>query len=74
MNQKTDEENALALKIAHNIRQERGHKGWTQQQLAKASNIRQPNLARLEKGRRVPTLRFLLKITKAMGIDLRDVL
>jgi transcriptional regulator with XRE-family HTH domain len=56
----------LAGRLAE-LRQERG---VTQEQLAKASGIRQSNISRLESGRVMPDWSSLWRIAEALGLDL----
>lgn len=49
---------------------ERHQKGMTQKDLAKAANLTQSVIARLESKKAVPQLDTLLKVTAALGCDL----
>lgn len=48
-------------------------KGLTQRELAKAANLAQPAIARLESKNAVPQLDTLLKVAAALGCDLAVV-
>ena len=48
-------------------------KGLTQRELAKAANLAQPAIARLESKNAVPQLDTLLKVASALGCDLAVV-
>lgn len=52
---------------------QRQKQGLTQEELAKASNLTQSVIARLESKKTTPQLNTLLKITKALNCDLRVV-
>lgn len=51
----------------------REERGMTQQQLAKASNIAQPSIARLESKRTSPTLETIVKITNALDCKIEII-
>jgi len=53
-----------------NIREE---KGLTQKELAERSNLKQPTIARMEKGNHSPQLDTLLKVLVPMGYTLEVV-
>lgn len=44
--------------------------GFTQEALAKLIGTKQPSIARIENGKSLPTLRFLKKVAKAVGMQL----
>lgn len=69
---KSEEE--LAAMLAKRISAERLAKGWRQQDLADATGIARPNIARLESGRRVPKISTLQRIGYALGIAVDDLL
>ncbi len=51
----------------------RHQKGMTQKALAKAANLPQPSIARLESKRTIPQLDTLLKVAAALGYNLEFV-
>lgn len=55
--------------IGRRIREARLGRGLTQVDLAEATGIRRPNVARLERGANTPTLRTLQRIAEALGTD-----
>jgi len=55
----------LAVMIAR-LREERG---WSQRKLAEVTGIKQPQIARLEMGRQMPTLDTLWKLADALGAE-----
>ncbi len=57
-------------KMAARLKQLRGKKGMTQQQLATAAGVSLGYIARLEPGRHDPKLSSLRKIAKALGVRL----
>lgn len=61
--------NMLAWSIGQRIRAARGRKEWTQEDLANASGIARPNVARLEKGRQVPKVATLRRVAAALGLE-----
>lgn len=54
------------------IEQRKTH-GWTQQDLAKAANLTQSVIARLESKRATPQLDTLMKVVLALGCSLEVV-
>lgn len=55
------------------IRVWRGHRGLTQQQLAKMAGISKPYLSQLETGKRQGTTEVLTSIANALGLTLEDI-
>lgn len=51
----------------------RKEKGLTQRELAKAANLTQPAIARLERKAAIPQLDTLLKVAAALGYNLAFV-
>ncbi|TXI11667.1 MAG: XRE family transcriptional regulator [Rhizobium sp.] len=51
----------------------RERKGWSQQRLAEASGLKQPNVARLEAGAHPPTLWTAWVVAEALGVPLADL-
>jgi DNA-binding XRE family transcriptional regulator len=49
----------------------RNDAGISQQQLAEASGIKQPNISAIEKGTRAPSIETLSKIAKGLGKRLK---
>jgi transcriptional regulator with XRE-family HTH domain len=60
----------LAFDISCLVHDARIEKGWTQAQLARKLKTKQPSIARLEKGKRYPSLHFLNKVVRALGMEL----
>jgi DNA-binding XRE family transcriptional regulator len=60
--------------IGQHIRRVRLDRGVTQNDLAKQTGIRRPNIARLEKGQSLPNLSTLLKVSSALQIPINDLL
>lgn len=56
--------------VGEHVRVLRQAAGLTQQQLADRARTTQPVIARLERGARIPTLRTLEKLARALGQDL----
>jgi ribosome-binding protein aMBF1 (putative translation factor) len=48
----------LAFELGRSVREMREQRGWTQAQLAQASGLTQPAVARFEVGGTVPTSRY----------------
>ena len=60
--------------IGQRIRCARLDRGITQNDLAKETGIRRPNIARLEKGLSLPNLSTLLKVSSALQIPITKLL
>jgi len=60
----------LAFEIAEMVIDLRIKKGLTQKDLAERINTKQSSIARLERGKTIPSLSFLEKIAKACGTEL----
>lgn len=65
---------ALALAIARLIVRARVQRGMTQAQLAELVGTKQPSIARLERGLRLPSLFFLSQIANALSVDLSSLI
>jgi transcriptional regulator with XRE-family HTH domain len=53
------------------IREARRHAGLTQRELAERARTSQAAIARIERGRQVPSLETLQRILRACGLELR---
>ena len=60
-------------RIGENIRKFRKKTGMTQEKLAERTNLHPVYISQVERADRAVTIDSLLKITKALGIRLRDV-
>ena len=58
------------LDLADDILALRLAKGWSQADLAERVGTRQANISRIENGLANPTLQFLLKLARALEVDL----
>lgn len=56
--------------IIDSLIEQRRRKGMTQKELAKASNLTQSVIARLESKKATPQLDTLLKVASALGCDI----
>lgn len=63
----------LRVALASEIIKARQEKGMTQKQLETMSGVRQPVIARLERGTTDPRLSTMLKILSALGMTLKVV-
>lgn len=59
--------------IIDSLIEQRHNKGMTQKELAKASNLTQSVIARLESKKNTPQLDTLLKVASALGCDIAVV-
>jgi transcriptional regulator with XRE-family HTH domain len=62
------------LMIGSRIRKKRISKGWTMMDLAFEAEIDYRQLGRIERGENNFTIKSLLRITDALGCQLRDVI
>lgn len=60
-------------KIGENVRMFRKKRGMTQEKLAEKANLHSVYISQVERADRAITIETLLKITKALGVKLRDV-
>ena len=60
-------------KIGENVRKFRKQRGMTQERLAEKANLHSVYISQVERADRAITIETLLKITKALGVKLRDV-
>ena len=68
----TDEE--LARRVARRLVQLRRERSLSQRELARRVGIAPPNLARIEKGRNLPSVTTLHRLTQALGCPLADLI
>jgi transcriptional regulator with XRE-family HTH domain len=61
-------------RIGVNIRKFRNQRGMTQEKLAEKADLHPVYISQVERADRAITIDSLLKITKALGIRLRDVI
>lgn len=66
--------NNLSEYIGGTIRKSREDKGITQTELADMVDTQQPCIARLESGEKLPSLRFLKKVTDSLGLKIGIVM
>lgn len=62
------------MEIGCNINEARISKGLTQKQLAKKIHTLQPSIARAERGNSLPSLSFLLRVSKALKVHISELL
>ena len=60
----------LAFELGLAVREMRERRGWTQAQLAQASGLTQPAVARFEAGGTVPTIPVLERLANALEAEL----
>lgn len=52
------------------FKQARREMGLTQQEIAEASGVKRPNIARLESGKHSPTIDMLQRVAESMGMEM----
>ena len=67
-------ETEILKKIAFNIKVERMRIGLTQFQLAEMIDVHEKYIGRVESGRQNMTLKTLIKLSKALNVDLVKLL
>lgn len=60
-------------RIGQNVRRYRKKRGMTQEELAERANLHPVYISQVERADRAVTIDSLLKITKALGVKLREV-
>jgi len=65
--------NDRGAEIGQRIRAARRAKGLTQQELATATGIRRPNVARLERGGNTPTIETLQRVAEALEVTVASL-
>ncbi|MGN0030574.1 MAG: helix-turn-helix domain-containing protein [Candidatus Gastranaerophilaceae bacterium] len=68
------DETEILKKIAFNIKVERMRIGLTQFQLAEMIDVHEKYIGRVESGRQNMTLKTLIKLSKALNVDLVKLL
>lgn len=63
-------EDSAVDSVGRRIRARRQAKGWTQEQLAAAAGVHPTYLGGIERGTRNPSLRNLLRVAAALGVEL----
>lgn len=63
-----------SMNLASNIKQLREARAFTQQKLAKLSNVPRPTIANLESGAANPTLSVLVKIAAALRVTIEELI
>lgn len=56
----------LEARLALQLTKLREHRGWSQRELAQVTGIKQPQIARIESGTRLPNLDTLQKVAEAL--------
>ncbi len=64
---------AAHKRIGESVRYFRHQRGMTQEKLAEKANLHPVYISQIERADRAITINALLKITRALGIKLRDV-
>ncbi|MGO9613809.1 MAG: helix-turn-helix domain-containing protein [Dissulfurispiraceae bacterium] len=69
-----DPKRVIAWAVGQRVRMERERQGLRQEDLAEKVGIKRPNIARLEKGRHLPSLQTVQKIARALNLDLGNLM
>lgn len=64
----------LSFTVGEKIKAQRELRGMTQQDLAEATGIRRPNIARLERGSGLPNLATILKVANGLQVPLTSLM
>jgi ribosome-binding protein aMBF1 (putative translation factor) len=65
---------AVATQFGRNLAEARGWEGLSQKELAQRISRNQTDVARWERGERVPRLDYVVKLADAVGLQVRDLL
>lgn len=65
-----DSEEELAFEISEMVEDARVYQGLTQEKLAEKLDTQQSSVARLENGKSLPSLKFLLRVARALNTKL----
>lgn len=65
-----DPNRVLAWAVGQRIRMAREQQGLRQEDLAEKAGIQRPNIARIEKGKHLPSISTLQKVARALGLDM----
>lgn len=63
----------LDRRLARHLQKVRKEKGWTQEQLAEKIRVSATWLGYIEAGTRIPNLKLLYKIARALGVRVSDL-
>lgn len=56
--------------VVHKLTEQRQSQGLSQQNIAEATGMSAPNIARLESCKRIPTMQVLAKYADAVGMEI----
>ena len=62
------------MTLGQKIRNRRGELGLTQNELSEKSGVSQPYISLLEKGNFNPSAVYLFKLSKALSVDIEELL
>ena len=65
---------AVAAQFGRNLVEARGWEGLSQKQLAQRISMSQADVARWERGERLPRLDYVVNLADAVGVQVRDLL
>jgi ribosome-binding protein aMBF1 (putative translation factor) len=65
---------AVAAQFGRNLVEARGWEGLSQKQLARRISMSQTDVARWERGERLPRLDYVVNLADAVGVQVRDLL
>jgi len=63
----------MGEKITNRVKELRGERGWTQQQLAHAVGVSRQSINSIERNRYVPSLPLALKFSEVFGCPTDDI-
>jgi transcriptional regulator with XRE-family HTH domain len=61
------------LVFSERLRSLRKQRGYSQQKLADIANVEQSTIRRIERVQLAPTLDLLISLSRALGLDVRDL-
>lgn len=67
-------DNNILFRIGHTLRELRRTKGWSQEKLSEVCKVDRSFLGKVERGEVNISILTLCEITKALGVQVKDVL
>jgi len=66
-------ESQIIRRLAERLKLLRTAKGWSQEKLAERASIQRSYVADLERGKRNPSVRTLVKLANALGVSIPEL-
>ena len=66
-------ENEISYILRNNIKNLRKRLGWSQEYLAERTGVSAPYITQIENGLRTPSLDIVQKVSKALGVEYKEL-